>query len=247
MTRRELPQLELLPSRQEEDALIAKFIREEARNGGALTILEAGCGQRWGADLGGVDYVLTGVDIDPAALRIRREVTRDLHVAIEGDLRTVDLGGERFDVIYSSFVLEHVPQVERVLDRIAEWIRPGGLVVIRVPDPRSVHGFITRITPHAFHVWYYRQIKRHPNAGEPGHLPYPVHYSDWITREGIRQFAEANGFKLIAEYGDGYVRPGFGLIRAAIHTAKQLVALLSLGRLTARHTNILYLLRAGTA
>jgi SAM-dependent methyltransferase len=190
VNRFDFPAPELLPSRQVEDALIAQAIRREAKQGRPLRILEAGCGQKWGLDLTGVDYTLTGVDLDPAALRIRRDVTRDLNIAVEGDLRTVDLGGERYDVIYSSFVLEHVPDVARVLARFSDWIMPGGLLVIRVPDPESVHGFLTSSTPHPFHVWYYRQIKKHPHAGEPGHVPYPVYYSDWITRGGIRRFAE---------------------------------------------------------
>jgi SAM-dependent methyltransferase len=241
------PAPELLPSRQVEDALIAQAIRHEAKQGRPLKILEAGCGQKWGLDLTGIDYTLTGVDLDPAALRIRRDVTRDLDIAVEGDLRTVSLGGERYDVIYSSFVLEHVPEVERVLARFGDWIEPGGLLVIRVPDPKSVHGFITSATPHAFHVWYYRTIKKHPNAGKPGFVPYPVHYSAWISRSGIRQFARAYGFSLVGEYGDGYVRPGYGFARAAIHVAKGLLSALSLGRLTARHTNVLYFLRSSDA
>jgi hypothetical protein len=86
-------------------------------------------------------------------------------------------------------------------------------------------------------------IKRHEHAGKPGFAPYPVFYSDSISRNGIRTFAAANDLELVAEYADGYVRPGFGIVRKVIHGLKKLVAAVSLGRLTARHTNLLYILR----
>ena len=69
-----------------------------------------------------------------------------------GDLRTVCFARNSFDIIYSAYVLEHVPQTERVLLNFLDWIKPGGLIILKFPDRNSVYGFITRLTPHWVHI-----------------------------------------------------------------------------------------------
>jgi hypothetical protein len=60
------------------------------------------------------------------ALRIRRDETKDLDEAIVGDLRTADFGQRTFDVIFNSYVLEHVPGAQQVLENFNRWVkRPG--------------------------------------------------------------------------------------------------------------------------
>ncbi len=71
----------------------------------------------------------------------------DFRESIEGDL-----GVDRFDVIYCSYVLEHIENADVVLNRFVKWIKPNGIIIIKVLDPDSVHGYITRITPHWFHL-----------------------------------------------------------------------------------------------
>jgi hypothetical protein len=43
-----------------------------------------------------VDFVLTGVDLDADALRIRQEERQDLHAAVVGDLRSVSFDQHSF-------------------------------------------------------------------------------------------------------------------------------------------------------
>src|SRR6202035_5001393 len=52
------------------------------RLGRPLSILEAGCGQSWLIDLTDVEYRLTGIDLDPAALEMRKTRFHDLDDAI---------------------------------------------------------------------------------------------------------------------------------------------------------------------
>jgi hypothetical protein len=56
------------------------------RLSGPLEILEAGCGRSWPLELAGIDYRLTGIDLDAEALRLRVKSVGDLHEAIVGDL-----------------------------------------------------------------------------------------------------------------------------------------------------------------
>ena len=100
--------LALLSSYAQRNQLICDRIGQLANGGKCLQILEAGCGQEWQLDLVGVDFLLTGVDLDGDALQIRKRNFDDLDQIIEGDLRTVDLPDSSFDVIYNAYVLEHV-------------------------------------------------------------------------------------------------------------------------------------------
>ena len=211
--------------------------------GAKLEILEAGCGRRWPLDLGGARFRLWGVDLDPAALEIRQNSVKDLHEGIEGDLRTVDLPAEFFDVIYNSYVIEHIAGAEQVLDRFRRWLKPGGLLIIKFPDPASVQGFFTKLTPHWFHIAYYRYVLRRPNAGRPGSGPYPTVYDAVVSREGFRGYCVANGLEIVAEFGDAYSRSGTGMVSTALQLFKKFASALSLGSLHSTHTNLVYVVR----
>jgi ubiquinone/menaquinone biosynthesis C-methylase UbiE len=239
--------MDLIESREKEREIIEDHIKSQSTKGKPLQILEAGCGRRWQLRLDGIDYVLTGVDLDATALKMRKDDIGDLHEAVEGDLRSVQLPEHQYDVIYSSYVLEHIKGAEQVLNNFNRWVKPGGLVIIRIPDPHSVHGFITRMTPHWFHVLYYRIFLGFPNAGKPGYEPYPVDYDPVVSRRGIKDFCKKHGFTVMAEYGDGYMRPGKGIARLLIHSVKVVGSILSLGALSWRHSNLLYILRKQSA
>ncbi|MGH8771417.1 MAG: class I SAM-dependent methyltransferase [Burkholderiales bacterium] len=234
-------QLRELETGKQENELIERYIQSKAVNGAPVQILEAGCGQKWELDLDNV--VLTGVDLDPAALDIRKNVQKDLHEAIQGDLCSIDLPAERFDVIYNSFVLEHIEDAGRVLQNFTRWLKPGGIVVLKIPDPDSVRGFITRITPHWFHVFYYRYLLGARNAGKPGYAPYTTYYHPVVSRRGIREFCEKQSLVVREECGDGgYQSFGRGAIASLTRLFVRTVAALSFGKLTSRHTNLLFIL-----
>ena len=235
--------LELTSSWKHQNEIMESHIEGIAVVGGVLQILEAGCGQRWLLNLDGVQYVLTGVDLDKAALEIRKNVVKDLHEAIEGDLISVRLQENHYDVIYCSYVLEHIQGAEQVLSKFVNWIKPNGIIILLIPDSNSVQGFISRVTPHWFHVFHYRFILGNQNAGKAGYAPYPVHYDRVISRNGIRDFCSRNNLTVLAEYGDGFNKPGKDIVRLLIHSFKQVVGALSFGLLSGKHNNLLYILQ----
>ncbi|HAJ56851.1 MAG TPA: hypothetical protein DCL35_03665 [Candidatus Omnitrophica bacterium] len=53
------------------------------------------------------------------------------------DLLDLDLGDSRFDVISMWHVLEHVPAPERYIEKIYSSLKPGGKLVVEVPNLRS--------------------------------------------------------------------------------------------------------------
>src|SRR5688572_8212032 len=119
------------------DDLLTKTVRANLTLSKPAEILDAGCGRMWTWDLANVPYRLTGVDSDEVALRLRVENVGDLDEWIVGDLRTVNMPPDRYDIVHCAYVLEHVEGAELVLDRLLDTLRPGGLMVLRVPDRDS--------------------------------------------------------------------------------------------------------------
>ncbi len=235
--------LRLTNSREHEYQILESYFRSKAVDGVPLQILEAGCGQKWDINLDGIQYCLTGVDLDQNALEIRRNQKNDLHEIIVGDLYSVELSKNYYDIIYCSYVLEHIREAEQVIKNFVSWLKPGGIVIIKVPDKHSVHGFVTHFSPHWFHVFYYKYIFGMKNAGKPGFPPYPVQYTAVITRSGMRDFCNRNDIAVLDEYGDGYIRQGKGIIKNMIHYFKLLVDAVSFGRISSKHSNLMYVIQ----
>ena len=211
----------------------------------AIEILEAGCGRQWDLRLGGLPYRLTGIDLDREALDYRLHVVKDLHEGILGNLSDHDFRDRQFDVVYSAFVLEHIEHADKVMRQFARWLRPGGLLILAIPDPDSAYGFVTRMTPHWFHVQYYRRLYGFKDAGKPGFGPYKTHYDRLVSRDGIHEFCARNDLAIFAEYGTRNGPPRQAWRKTVIRVATGAIALLSFGRLASKHDNLLYIIQKG--
>jgi SAM-dependent methyltransferase len=219
-------------------AALAEAIADTARDG-TVRMLEAGCGQRWDIDVPGVTLAITGVDLDRDAMQLRLEREGDLDDWIVGDLRTVPLPDATFDVAYCSYLLEHVSGAENVLDRLVATLRPGGRLIVRVPDGDSVYGWGAKHAPFRLQVAYKRWIEGYPDAGKPGHAPYPVVYDPVISLRGLRGYAASRGLRIVAEMASNtYVSGTFKRAAPAAQAVLNGVAALSKGRLTATHNNL---------
>ena len=228
--------LDLIAEPKELSEMITRCINDHAVQVGHLEILEAGCGRRWPFRLEQVDYTLIGVDTDRDALESRQKLKKDLDSGILGDLRTVELTKDQFDVIYSSFVLEHIDGAKQVLENFLHWLKPGGLMILTFPDRDSVYGFFTRVTPFWIHVLYKRYFFGEKNAGRSGFGPYPTFHDPVISRAAFRQFTCDHGLVILKEYG-------FGTLPRFQTLFTKLIQALSFGRLDSRHRNLVYVLQ----
>jgi SAM-dependent methyltransferase len=228
-----LPPLGILTI-EEQHKLVLSYLKRRAE-AGPVNILEAGCGRRWYFDLQGAQYKLTGLDLDIVALESRKSDEKDLHEAIVGDLRDAALPPNTYDVIYNSYVLEHIEGAQQVLNNFRKWLKPNGLLIVYIPDRASAYSFLSMHTPHWIHVLFYRYLLRRRDAGKPGCAPYPTYYDAVVSREGMREYARNNQLNILEEWG--YFKPR-GLASLLITCA----SLLSLGRLSASHCDLLFIL-----
>lgn len=231
-----------LATRQSELALLAEAIQRQVVSGQKLEILEAGCGPKWLLDLSGVDYRLTGLDINEKALNIRKNLIRDLDEAIVGDLRNVKLKDGFYDVIYCSFVLEHSSGAHKVLENFRKWLKPGGLLILRIPDGDSVYGFLTKNTPFWVHLFYKKYVKSTPTAGKLGHGPFPTVHESVVSVKGIRDHCKVHFWNLLGEYGSNCNYEGDGHFKMPILLLIYSIHVFPLGRLAERNNSPVYLM-----
>jgi methionine biosynthesis protein MetW len=105
-----------------------------------LRVLDLGCGGGHNGALlkrAGAREVV-GVELDAGAAAQAR---KRLDAVVQGDLAHLDLaqlGDEPFDVILASDVLEHLADPEAVLARALTRLRPGGAVVVSLPNVAHV-------------------------------------------------------------------------------------------------------------
>ena len=220
--------------------LIQDSIGAFAASGQEIQILEAGCGRKWSIPLDGLAYRLTGIDLDPDALQARVETVGDLDEAILGDLRTATLPEASFDVVFCAYVLEHVTDPGVVMRNFQTWLKPGGIMILRVPDRDSVYGFLSRMTPHWLHVAVYRYILGKAQAGKPGFAPYPTVYDPVVSYAGVIEYCNENNLQLVEAVGHFRFRSGIG--PRLIDLVSRLVAKLSLGRLAGYHANLTFVI-----
>ncbi len=231
-------------SYEEQDQRVTDAIGEIWRESGrCVRILEAGCGNRWPIRLGGIEHHITGVDLDAEALRIRVNIRKDLHAAIQGDLCTVPLPAESFDVVYCAYVLEHIREADVALTNMVRAMRPGGLLVIRIPDPETARGLVTRATPFWFHVFYHRRVMKIANAGKPGYAPYPTHYHPVISAGGLSKYLREHHLVCMARYADSFAKDGHGVAGRVFRGGARAIDLLTLGRNTSAYSDVMYFIR----
>jgi SAM-dependent methyltransferase len=73
-----------------------------------------------------------------AGFRHSLDVVPDGLELIEGYFETFTVSG-RFDVIEAGFILEHVDDPSFILNRLHQFLMPGGRVFMAVPNARSLH------------------------------------------------------------------------------------------------------------
>jgi len=238
--------VKLFESYQQEHTLLSHYISEMAQEVGKLRILEGGCGQRWPLDLNNKPYRLVGLDINEEALSFRKNVIGDLDESVLGDIRYVQMEPRSFDVIYCSFVLEHIHGAESALKNFVRWLKPKGLLILRIPDRNSVWGFISRLAPHWVHVLYKRWIRKKTyNPKDDLYGPFPTVFDKIVSRKGIHQFCRVHQLIVREEYGRGFDFSSPDFVSILEIFLLRFFSLVSCKTLATEHNDLIYILEKG--
>ncbi len=149
-------------------------------------ILDVGAGpsnrsSRFFATLG----ELHGVDVDPAVLD-----NDALAGAAVIDTESYPFEAESFDLVVSSYVVEHVSDPLAQLAEIRRVLKPDGRYVFRTPNFYHYVALVSAFTP----LWFHRLVaNRLRNAPADNPLPYETFYR-LNTASAVRDGARRVGF-----------------------------------------------------
>jgi SAM-dependent methyltransferase len=152
-------------------------------------ILDLGCG---GGLLFPHDYraagrYVVGTDLDDALWT--NEVIDAGVVAVAEGLPFAD---SSFDLVYSRYVFEHLPDPASALREIARVLAPGGRCVILTPNTRHYVPLIARLTPTRFHKLFNSRLRRRAEADT-----FPTLYRA-NTPGGLRRLASRAGLEEVS-------------------------------------------------
>jgi len=128
----------------------------QLRCAGALTpgrLLDVGAGRgRFVAQARAAGWYAHGIEPSRRGIEGARAIGVEL---AEGSIDSVDVPAGSLDVATLWHVLEHVQDPGAALDQIAGWLRPGGVLLVGVPNLASVQARVggTR--------WYHLDVPRH--------------------------------------------------------------------------------------
>lgn len=136
------------------------------------SLLEVGCGTgRFGGAFVKRGWRVFGVEPSPIAAEHARHRGMTIH---EGTLSTFEVPGEKFDVVMFRHSLEHVVFPREDLARVAAMLKPGGKLLIEVPN---------------FGCWQVKTFGKYWF-----NLSLPLHRTHF-TADGLRAATRSAGFE----------------------------------------------------
>ncbi|HWF66027.1 MAG TPA: class I SAM-dependent methyltransferase [Acidobacteriaceae bacterium] len=139
---------------------------------------------------------IVGVDIDPqeTALAKGRGIYKEVIDASGNELPFSD---RRFDFVFSNSVLEHIPDIDGVLDEIARVLRPGGRFLFTVPaadfhkclrGPRfgTRETYLREVDTRCFHLRYWAAMDWSQHLRTAG--LNQIHEHEYLTSSQVRRW-----------------------------------------------------------
>ena len=172
--------------------------------------MDVGCGS--GAALGvarALGWRVAGIEPDEADAEKARRFAEEVYI---GDALSAPFPPGRFDLVTALHVVEHVPDPVRLVRRMLEWLAPGGLLIIEVPN---AGGLGARIFGRA---WSGLELPRHLSHFSPETLrraveraggrvlwrwqrAKPRHYlwslRNWLRDHGLGRLARLTELRLV--------------------------------------------------
>ena len=85
----------------------------------------------WMSDLVGAQGKVIGIDKNTKYLETinAKQVEK-----VEGDILELELESSSFDLVHARYVLIHLTESEKVIRKLTEWVKPGGVIILEEPD-----------------------------------------------------------------------------------------------------------------
>lgn len=208
----------------------------------AVRVLEAGCGSTTNIKLP-LNSHITGIDISEGELNANPALSE----RVLGDLQSHDFGPDRFDLIVCWDVLEHLPAPEQALGRMASALRPGGLLLIKVPNRNSLKARVVQWTPYWFHRVVYKLLYQE-RFGRPGIIPFRTYFRPAMASRQIEALAKKVVLhpEFFATYESGVqlrLRRKLHISDRALSAIERMIDFCSFGSLTIGSSECVYLYR----
>lgn len=213
---------------------IQQIINGFNSNNGEVSVLEAGCGSLSRFDFNS-KYSITGIDISSKQL----DRNENIHRKIKGDIQTYKFESNSFDIIICYHVLEHLAKPVLALNNFFNSIKNNGVIIISCPDPLSLKGLVTKLTPLWFHVFVHKHIYGQNYAGTEDHGPFKTYMRFSMSKNSIIKRAEQNGLhcevNLSGDALDGWAGDSFRqktpILFYLLKTSAKLLKIISFGRI----------------
>lgn len=169
-----------------DDELLRERILAHLQPSSTVLDLGAGAGIVPQMNFRGLASSVSGVDLDPRVMG--NPFLDEWRVA---DVAGVPYENDRFDLVFSDNVLEHLEKPLEVFREVARVLTPGGVFLFKTPNKWHYVAAIARLTPHGLHRYVNRLRGR-----EEGDT-FPTLYRA-NTKSDIRRLADQCGLSIIS-------------------------------------------------
>lgn len=138
-------------TRNWDDQLFRERIIKHLLPSSVVLDLGAGAGIVSQMNFRGLPAQMCGVDLDPRVV--------DNPMLDEGRLANaneIPYEDNRFDIVFSDNVLEHLEEPLQVFREVERVLKPGGAFLFKTPNKWHYMPIIARLTPHGFHQYVNR-------------------------------------------------------------------------------------------
>lgn len=133
----------------------------------------------------GANLQFTSDRIDVADCQVNH---RAVDRAIIGSVESMpEILSANYHLAFANYVIEHIANLENAAQEIYRAVKPGGIFIASLPNPRAPQFLISRFTP----LWFHRLIK----GRAAGYDACEVHYNYGGINHLIEIFAQA-GWRL---------------------------------------------------
>lgn len=176
-----------------DDKLLRKTILKYINKQSCILDLGAGAGIVSDMYFKGLVSEVYGIDPDE---RVMKNDFLDIGIQGFGDNMNM-FSNDKFDLIFSDNVLEHIPNPEKLFFEISRVIKPGGYFIAKTPNRYYYVSLIGRLTPLIFHKFINKR------RGRGSEDTFPTLYK-LNTKKDQQKYSRNCGLKVISfEYFEG--------------------------------------------